>query len=102
MYSKSSAKVSCFCCKLFKDPEEDSQLTSTGFRDWRNIGQRLKQHECCKGHIICLQKWGEIEMRLREKQTIDKSVQEQIMREKEHKRQVLFRIISMRKTTEIS
>ncbi|XP_012844442.1 PREDICTED: zinc finger MYM-type protein 5-like [Erythranthe guttata] len=84
VYSLVEDKVFCFCCKLFKHDKTTSHLTAGGHKDWRNISKRLK--------------WIDLQMRLRKHETIDKSLQEQINKEREHWRQVLLRIIALVKT----
>ena len=84
VYSDIVDRVFCFCCKLFKEEGNKTQLATEGFKDWRNIGQRLKSHETSNEHIICMSNWIELEMRFRKNQTIDKSVQEQINKDREH------------------
>ncbi|GAB2293299.1 hypothetical protein Dimus_038258 [Dionaea muscipula] len=98
IYSDVVDKVYCFCCKLFKEDGNKTVLATNGYTDWRNIGQRLKSHETSNEHIVCMSKWIELELRLRKNQTIDRSVQEQINREKEHWKAVLVRIIAVVKT----
>ncbi|XP_022842855.1 zinc finger MYM-type protein 1-like [Olea europaea var. sylvestris] len=98
IYSKSLDKVFCFCCKLFKNDGIRTQLAHDGVNDWKNIGEKLKTHEVSCDHINNMSKWIEMELRFEKSQTIDKSVQEQINRDREHWRQVLLRIISVVKT----
>lgn len=95
LYSKVSDKAYCFCCKLFGRAQDANQLSSIGFNDWANIRMRLSQHETSKCHIVCMSKWMELELRLRKKQTIDKCLQEEINRERNHQRDVLLRIFSL-------
>lgn len=94
VYSSASDKVFCFCCKLFAQGENNTLLATNGLRNWRNIGQRLKSHEGSNEHIACMSKWIELERRLKKNETIDKSVQDQINKEKEHWKGVLVRIIA--------
>ncbi|KAL5578404.1 hypothetical protein UlMin_020103 [Ulmus minor] len=54
-----------------------------GAKDWKNLGGKLKSHEI----------GIDLEMRLLNNKIIDKDMQEQISKEKEHWRQVLKRII---------
>ncbi|KAG5549958.1 hypothetical protein RHGRI_015049 [Rhododendron griersonianum] len=95
VYSKVVDKIFCFCCKLFKEERNISQLATEGFKDWRNVGKRIKSHETSNDHIICMSKWIELEKRLDKNKTIDNSVQEQITKEKEHWRAVLLRILAV-------
>lgn len=93
VYSKLVDKIFCFCCKLFKEEGNTVQFATKGFKDWRNLSNRIKSHETSNGHIICMSKWIELEKRLEKNETIDKSVQAQIAKEKEHWRAVLLRIL---------
>ncbi|XP_028063866.1 uncharacterized protein LOC114267080 [Camellia sinensis] len=98
IYSELLDRVFCFCCKLFKQEGNKTQLATKGFKDWRNIGERLKGHESDNEHITCISKWIELEERLGKHQTIDKSIQEQVYKEREHLRRVLLMIIAVVKT----
>ncbi|GMP28586.1 hypothetical protein CsSME_00004062 [Camellia sinensis var. sinensis] len=95
VYSDASDKVFCFCCKLFKQDGNNVHLATDGLKDWKNMGNRLRSHETSNEHFICMSKWVELESRLKKNETIDRSVQEQINKEREHWRQVLLRIISI-------
>ena len=51
VYSKDLDKVFCFCCKLFNSTTHGSgtnQLTNEGTNDWRNISNKIKNHETSK------------------------------------------------------
>ncbi|KAL9160509.1 hypothetical protein ABFS82_08G205000 [Erythranthe guttata] len=98
VYSLVEDKIFCFCCKLFKQDKVISRLTAEGYKDWRNIGKRLKSHETSREHLTCMSKWIDLQMRLKKYETIDKSLQVQINKEREHWRQVLLRIIALVKT----
>ncbi|XP_062028633.1 uncharacterized protein LOC133744556 [Rosa rugosa] len=96
VYSESLDRIFCFCCKLFKKDEQKINLCNiagVGYKDWKNLGRRLKGHETSNVHAYCMSRWIELKKRLQKNQTIDKSWQEQITKEKEHWRQVLLRII---------
>ncbi|XP_022866979.1 uncharacterized protein LOC111386749 [Olea europaea var. sylvestris] len=79
---------------LFKNDGIRTQLA----HDRKNVGEKLKMHEASCDHINNMNKWIEMELRFEKSKTIDKSVQEQINRDREHWRQVLLRIISVVKT----
>jgi len=70
-----------------------SKLGNKSSRDWRNISAKLKSYEISDERIINMNVWIDLEMRLSKDKTIDKHVQEQINRDKEHWRKVLLRII---------
>ncbi|KAL5141811.1 Zinc finger MYM-type protein 1 [Glycine soja] len=59
------------------------------------IGFKLKSHKTCYEHVTNMDKWIELETRLRKKNTIDKEIQEQINKEEEHWEKVLVRIITI-------
>ncbi|XP_070052794.1 uncharacterized protein [Nicotiana tomentosiformis] len=100
VYSKDLDKVFCSCCKLFNTTSSfcSSKLASDGSNDWRNISAKLKAHETSKEHIINMGAWIDLDMRLHKSKTIDKDVQEQISRDREHWKNILSRIIVVIKT----
>ncbi|KAK4592021.1 hypothetical protein RGQ29_016483 [Quercus rubra] len=96
VYSKDLDKAFCFCCKLFNSTTHGSstnQLTNEGTNDWRNISNRIINHETSKEHVTNMNAWIDLEMRLLKNKTIDKNFQEQVNKEKDHWKKVLLRII---------
>ncbi|KAL5581805.1 hypothetical protein UlMin_014247 [Ulmus minor] len=85
--------VYCFCCKLFGIKSCTNKIGNEGTKDWKNLGAKLKSHETSVEHISNMNSWIDLEMRLLNNKTIDKDMQEQISKEKEHWRHVLKRII---------
>ena len=66
-----------------------------GTRDWKNLSYKLKSHETSHEHITSMCNWIDLETRFQKNKTIDKHVQEQINKEKEHWKKVLLRIIAV-------
>jgi hypothetical protein len=95
VYSKDVDRVFCFCCKLFNSKPNKMQLANEGTNDWKNLSTRLKSHETTNEHITNMNDWIDLEMRLSKNKTIDKNVQAQINKEKDHWKKVLLRIIAV-------
>ena len=71
------------------------QLCNEGTRDWKNISSKIRKHETTREHITNMNTWLDLEMRLSKNKTIDKNIQEQINKEKDHWKKVLLRIIAV-------
>ena len=71
------------------------QLDNEGTNDQKNLSAKLKSHEITNEHITNMNDWIGLEMRLLKNKTIDKNVQDQINREKDHWKRVLLRIINV-------
>ncbi|XP_074563704.1 uncharacterized protein LOC141820319 [Curcuma longa] len=71
----------------------EKNMIEDGCRDWKNLSAKLKSHEISSEHIINMNTWFDIEMRLIKNKTIDHNLQEKINKEKEHWKNVLIRII---------
>ncbi|CAO2827615.1 unnamed protein product [Amaranthus hypochondriacus] len=93
VYSKCVDKVYCFPCKLFSSNVVKHYLASIGFKDWKHLGERLKQHENSPEHMANMNSWKELCVRLKKNETIDCELQQEIIRENERWREVLKRII---------
>jgi len=49
---------------LFNVIDSTSKLGNKGSRDWRNLSAKLKSHEISDEHIINMNAWIDLEMRL--------------------------------------
>lgn len=93
MYSKHTNKVYCFCCKLFKSTQNNSLFANDGVDDWKRLSERLRKHESSLEHINNMRTWIDLQIRFKKNETIDKELQSQIKKKKEHWKCVLVRII---------
>jgi hypothetical protein len=85
VYSIENNSVFCFCCKLFSN-RQILLSSAKGCSDWRNIGQKLKEHDTSSDHVNCMQKWKTLAVYLN---SIDNSYQRLIEEEKKHWSSVL-------------
>ncbi|GJR12527.1 zinc finger MYM-type protein 1 [Tanacetum coccineum] len=69
------------------------QLSNKGFSDWKHLSTRLKEHEVGLDHVTNMANWFEMRQRVKKNETINKVVQEQFEKEKDHWINVIFRII---------
>jgi spore cortex formation protein SpoVR/YcgB (stage V sporulation) len=97
VYLKHVDKVFSFCCKFFNPLNYKSALGHDGFRDWKHINERPKEHEASVEHITNTNSLNELRTRHSKHETIDKYLQHQIIEEKERTRQDLLRIIAIMK-----
>lgn len=53
IYSPSKGVVYCYVCKLFSSSRQS--LCEEGFGNWKNISERLSEHESSKTHrdVVC-------------------------------------------------
>ncbi|XP_050369328.1 uncharacterized protein LOC126787497 [Argentina anserina] len=54
VYSFSSDKIFCFCCKLFAMKHLVGQLAEEGMNDWHNYSDQIKSHEESRYHIAAM------------------------------------------------
>jgi hypothetical protein len=95
VYSKELDRVYCFSCKVFAKGHRKGKLANDGFNDWTHLSERLKEQETSVDHVINMTTLYELRNRLQKEQTIDKVAQQQLEKEKEHWRKVLFRIVAI-------
>ena len=63
---------------MFNIHPKNNQLGNEGTNDWRNLGAKLKSHETSNDHIINMNSWFDLELRLAKNRTIDRHVQERM------------------------
>ncbi|XP_050915352.1 uncharacterized protein LOC127130376 [Lathyrus oleraceus] len=95
IYSKELDRLFCFCCKVFKNGICRGQLANEGYSDWVHVGTRIKENELGMEHVKNMTIWYEYHQRLQKFQTIDKATQKLIEKEKDHRKNVLKRVISI-------
>ncbi|XP_063788893.1 zinc finger MYM-type protein 1-like [Pseudophryne corroboree] len=95
-YSVSNDSVFCFCCKLFGNYTNlPSSLSDKGSKDWKNITAILSQHERSNAHLVNFQNWKELEIRLKNKKTIDEEHMRIIKQKEKYWQQILERLIAL-------
>jgi hypothetical protein len=55
----------------------------------------LKEHEGTVEHKMSMTSWNELRIRLSKQETIDKELQGQLKKGKDHMKQVLFRLVAI-------
>ena len=68
-------------------------MANEGYNDWTHLGTTLTEHETSGDHVLNMTNWYELRSRLQKNQTIDKTAQRQLEKEKDHWRKVLFRLV---------
>ncbi|KAG6931394.1 zinc finger MYM-type containing 1, partial [Chelydra serpentina] len=95
-YSTSNDSVFCFCCKLFASSTIGaSSLSEKGSRDWKNMFAILSGHEKSIQHLMNVQTWKKLELRLKYKRTIDEEHLRFIKQEEKYWQQILKRLIAL-------
>ncbi|WOG95352.1 hypothetical protein DCAR_0414667 [Daucus carota subsp. sativus] len=95
VYSKELDRIFYFCCKIFKKGIGRGQLTNEGFSNWGHVGLRLKEHETSIDHVKNMITCYELRLRFQKNETLDKTTQTLIEKEKYHRKKVLHRVISI-------
>ncbi|KAL4098032.1 hypothetical protein QTP88_022704 [Uroleucon formosanum] len=96
IYSKNKNALFCFPCCLFEYRQSQIPLIANrqeGFSDWKNIN-RIEDHETSPDHRKYFVQWKTLEARLKNSQSIDKSLQNAIFLEKERWRHILRAILN--------
>lgn len=75
IYSVINDAVFCFCCILFDNSSGTSDWPKKGYSDWGNLIRALTMHEKSVNHKNSFRAWKELDMRLKQKKTIDAEYQ---------------------------
>lgn len=95
IYSVTNDAVFCFCCILFDNSSAISDWPKKGYSDWGNLIRALTMHEKSVNHRNAFRAWKELDIRLKQKKTIDAEYQRIMDMEIQHWRGVLKRIMSI-------
>lgn len=96
LYSPSSKKLYCYCCRLFAS-EGDKSISKfvSGFCQWWKLNPKVSQHESSNEHLSNLEKWKSLTMGLKLNKTIDKDNLKIINRETQKWRDILHRLLDV-------
>lgn len=94
VYSESTIKMYCFCCKIFGFSNK-SFLGKSGINEWKHAHEYLQSHENSVHHQECLKNWFETSLRLQTNKAIDKEMQSRVEKEREYWCKVLERLMSI-------
>lgn len=94
VYSKTTNKIFCFACKLFKTYVDTSALNTNGFCDWIHLSERLKMHERSSNYLLSMKTWLETEKNLKLNNTIDKEYEKFVENETTRWKNIFQRIIA--------
>ncbi|XP_050504383.1 uncharacterized protein LOC126883185 isoform X1 [Diabrotica virgifera virgifera] len=95
IYSVTNDAVFCFCCFLFDNLSTISDWPKKGYSDWGNLTRAVTMHEKSVNHRNAFRAWQELDIRLKQKKTIDAEYQRIMDKEILHWREVLKRILSI-------
>lgn len=83
IYSVGLDFVHCFCCRIFQQNQAGTGLASVnGFKDWRHLSARIKDHEITALHIGKYTEWKSFFKRISGNKTIDGELFKEIQQEK--------------------
>ena len=95
LYSNSHLGLYCFCCKLFQSRNDNSQFVSKPFVNFWHLNPCIFDHENSKIHKQCFEKWKELSLILQFHQTIDKEMQDLMIKKKNKWRKILHSLVEV-------
>uniref|UniRef100_A0A1Y1MZW7 TTF-type domain-containing protein n=1 Tax=Photinus pyralis TaxID=7054 RepID=A0A1Y1MZW7_PHOPY len=81
--------IYCFPCLLFGGASSQFSTKKTGFRDWHNIGPRVKSHENSTAHKKCVIDLITFEINLKKRHFLTDEIQKMILSETERWKHIL-------------
>uniref|UniRef100_A0A6P7GZ21 Zinc finger MYM-type protein 5-like n=1 Tax=Diabrotica virgifera virgifera TaxID=50390 RepID=A0A6P7GZ21_DIAVI len=88
IYSVTNDAVFCFCCFLFDNLSTISDWPKKGYSDWGNLTRAVTMHEKSVNHRNAFRAWQELDIRLKQKKTIDAEYQRIMDKEILHWREI--------------
>lgn len=95
IYSKAMDSILCFCRRLFGDGNRPTQLSSSGFNNWKNLQANLKAHERSPEHIAHMDSWHTLDNRLKSGTVIGQVRQHLINAEILRWKEILHRLLAI-------
>jgi hypothetical protein len=95
VYSESSNKTFCICCKLFSSNQPKSCLASDSSCNWKHLHEYLRGHEHSPQHLKNYFQWFDMWKRLDAWNAIDQELQHAIVKERDYWKLVLYRLCSI-------
>lgn len=93
IYSTSSNKLYCFCCRIFATHSDLHRTFVSGFDQWWKLNPKIAQHESCNEHLSNFEKWKTLFVRLQSEKTIDHVTQKEMNVETKKWRDILHRLL---------
>ena len=97
LYSNSHSGFYCFCCKSFQSRNNNGQFVSKPFINFWHLNSCIFNPENSKIHKQCFDKWKNLALRLQLHQTIDKEMQDLMVKEKNKWREILHSVVEVTK-----
>lgn len=98
LYSPSTKKLYCFCCRLFAtegDTKTRMNVFISGFCQWWKLNPKVSQHESSPEHLSNLEKWKTLSMGLKLGKTVDKNNLKIVNDETKKWRNILHRLFDV-------
>ncbi|XP_050548310.1 zinc finger MYM-type protein 1-like, partial [Daktulosphaira vitifoliae] len=95
VFSLSTNKLYCFCCRIFATDDDLEKKFVSGFDRWWKLNPKVTQHESSNEHLSNFEKWKTLTVRLHSGKTIDHSTEKVINSETKKWRDILHRLLDI-------